>query len=232
MTKELIWSLVNPPTTSLHYGNDMRGIQADFEFERRFYVSQLPSHLVGGGRPDVIVQTYFLASDGYGLRIRLQATQPDKELPLDLDGKDAIEEFLPHFDLCMLTVKGPYIGGTRYEAERELDIGVGAQMSLRGGTTLAKRRWGIWLDEDGWVIDQFCGANRPLVVAECERTSPVVDLKIPSFCTQEITADRRFSNDELVNAPFSTWQKTYEAQLSGVPAQYDKGFGTNRHSHS
>lgn len=218
----------------------------DFEFERRFFVSTFPNHLfevedhadtsrlssnrVEAGKPDVIVQTYFLAKEGYGLRVRLQATQPDVELPLDIDGKEAIQYFLPHFDLCMLTVKGPAAGGTRYEAERPLDIGVGAQMSMLGGLTLAKRRWAIWLHADGWNIDQFAGDNFPLVVAECERTSPVTDLVIPSFCTQEITDDTRFSNDELVNHPFSEWAGEYLASLSLSAPPFKEGFGENRHS--
>ncbi len=205
----------------------MRADDSDFEFERRFYVETLPTQLLHGSRPDVIVQTYFLAAEGYGLRVRLQATQPDKQLDLSLDGKQAIEEFLPYFDLCMLTVKGPAVAGTRYEAERELDVAVGAQMSTLGGTTLAKNRWGVWLDEDGWVIDQFAGANRPLIVAECERLSPVMDLRIPSFCVREITDDTRFSNDELVNDPFGRWAQEYQR---GLHAAFDTRFGTNRAS--
>ena len=115
-------------------------LSGDFEFERRFFVSKFPGSLFEGSKPDIIVQTYFLAKEGYGLRVRLQATQPDVELPLHMEGKEAIQYFLPHFDLCMLTVKGPAAGGTRYEAERPLDIGVGAQMSMLGGLTIAKRR--------------------------------------------------------------------------------------------
>lgn len=202
----------------------------DFEFERRFFVSKFPEPLFEDSKPDVIVQTYFLAKEGYGLRVRLQATQPDVELPLTMEGKEAIQYFLPHFDLCMLTVKGPAAGGTRYEAERPLDIGVGAQMSMLGGLTLAKRRWGIWLDEDGWNVDQFAGDNYPLVIAECERTSPVTDLVIPYFCTQEITDDTRFSNDELVNDPFSLWDTQYVESLSLTQPPFKDGFGENRRS--
>ena len=206
----------------------MGEFSGDFEFERRFFVSALPHRLLEGSKPAVIVQTYFLAKEGYGLRVRLQATQTDKELPLDLGGKEAVEHFLHDFDLCMLTVKGPAAGGTRYEAERPLDVGVGAQMSMLGGLTLAKRRWAVWLHEDGWNIDQFAGENYPLKVAECERTSPVTDLTIPSFCTQEITDDLRFSNDELVNAPFSIWGADYLDSLSISTPPFKEGFGQNK----
>ncbi len=200
----------------------------DFEFERRFLVTEPPEELLRDNQPDVIVQTYFLAEDGYALRVRLQATQPARQLPLHLDGKGAIKEFLDDFDLCVVTVKGPYIGGTRYEAERPIDVGVGAQMCLRGGLTLAKRRYGVWLSQDGWVIDEFCGDNRPLVIAECERTSPVVDLEIPWFCRTEITDDPRFSNDALVNSPYSAWSASYLPSLGERAKSFDERFGQNR----
>lgn len=206
----------------------MRRPDTDFEYERRFFVANMPRDLIAGSRPNLIVQTYFLAAQGYGLRIRLQATAQEVPAPLDLEGKAAIEAYMEQFDLCILAVKGPYVGGTRYEAERELDIGVGAQMSLLGGKTLTKLRYGVWLGEDGWVIDEFAGDNRPLIIAECERTSPVVDLEIPQFCTEEVTADSRFSNDELVNHPFEQWAKDYIAHSLGDRPRFDENFGTNR----
>lgn len=213
----------------MDYGDDMHTGDTDFEYERRFIALSLPTDLLVDNKPDVIVQTYFLASEGYGLRVRLQATQPEEILPMSLDGKEAVALFADRFDLCMLTVKGPYIGGTRYEAERPIDIGVGVQMSLLGGLTLAKRRYGVWLGQDGWVIDEFTGENRPLIVAECERTSPVIDLEIPSFVTAEITGDSRFSNDELVNNPYANWNSTYLEELASLTSRFESGFGENRH---
>lgn len=186
---------------------------SDFEFERRFLVNQMPAELLVGALPNVIIQTYFLAAEGFGLRVRLQATQSRRHLPQDATGKEPIELFADDFDLCMLTAKGPGAGGTRYEAERELDINVGINMSLLGGITLSKRRYGVWLGEDGWVIDQFSGDNAPLIIAECERTSPVTNLEVPDFCIAEVTDDPRFSNDALVNHPYSQWQSAHSHEL-------------------
>lgn len=200
----------------------------DFEYERRFFVQELPSHMLEDSKPDLIVQTYFLARDGYALRIRLQAPGIDAEVPEDISGKDALTKYADRFDLCILTAKGPYVGGTRYEAERELDVSMGIEMCLRGGETLAKLRYGVWVGQDGWVVDQFLGGNRPLIIAECERTGPVVDLEIPWFCVEEVTGDQRFSNDELVNDPFSNWEPTYRRQLQMNPPRFNHDFGTNR----
>lgn len=210
----------------------MRHLDTDFEFERRFLVDEFPEALVDGQQPNVIVQTYFLASDGFALRVRLQSTNARATLPLSANGKEPLNLFSEDFDLCVLTVKGPAIGGTRYEAERELDIGIGIEMCLRGGRTLSKRRYGIWLDQDGWVIDQFCGDNAPLIIAECERLSPVTDLAIPKFCEAEVTDDPRFSNDALANFPFSLWAPQYYGESAAKRNTFHQEFGDNTTSSS
>ena len=210
----------------------MEDVPEDFEYERRFFVRELPRQLLGEEPPAVILQTYVLARDGYALRIRLQASSPRQRLEPTMGGDEALSRFAGEFDLCLLTAKGPYVGGTRYEAERELDIGVGIEMSRRGGTMIAKSRYSVWLDEDGWVIDEFAGSNWPLIIAECERGSPVVDLRIPSFCVTEVTEDARFSNDALVNEPFSTWAARFDAELAAHGPRFATGFGTNRRSAS
>ncbi|MDO5494302.1 MAG: hypothetical protein Q4G64_01145 [bacterium] len=202
--------------------------EGNFEFERRFYLEALPEELLAGERPSVIVQTYFLAKDGYGLRIRLQASASRKNLSTLTRAEDALEIFEQDFDSCILTAKGPSAGGTRYEAEREIDVNVGIEMSRRGGVTIAKSRYSLWLGEDGWVIDEFAGTNAPLLIAECERGGPVVDLVIPRFCTSEVTDDHRFSNDSLAEHPFGEWADGYVAQLAAEGPQFAREFGENR----
>nr|NLD40682.1 hypothetical protein [Actinomycetales bacterium] len=200
----------------------------NFEFERRFFVRELPHEMLAQERPAVIVQTYFLASEGYGLRVRLQASSARKTLSTLTRAEDALEIFELEFDSCFLTAKGPSAGGTRYEAERELDINVGLEMSRRGGVTLAKSRYSVWLGEDGWVIDQFAGTNAPLVIAECERGGPVVDLVIPRFCTTEVTNDYRFSNDSLAERAYGEWAPEYMAELESEGPRFAQEFGENR----
>ena len=91
--------------------------------------------------------------------------------------------------------------GTRYEAERELDVSVGIELVRRGGARVAKTRHSVWLGDDGWVVDTFAGGNAPLMIAEVERGGPVTDLTIPAFCVTEVTSDPRFSNDALAGTP-------------------------------
>jgi adenylate cyclase len=186
---------------------------ADFEFERRFFVRDLPAELKDA--PALIVQSYFLADDGYALRVRVQA--------------ELLRAHTSEIDFAAVTVKGPAVGGTRYEAERELDPRVGVELVRRGGAPIVKVRYAAWLGADGWSIDVFGGANHPLVVAECERSGPVTGLQIPDFCVTEITDDRRFSNESLAMEPYSAWAPSFAAELANEGPVFRQDFGPNTH---
>ena len=200
----------------------------DFEFERRFFVREMPSEALAEPDPVLIVQSYYLADQGYALRLRVQSSTARIEMDGSEDVREVLDEFAGQFDFCALTAKGPMIEGTRYEAEREIDVSVGVEMIRRGGARIVKNRYSVWLGGDGWVIDVFGGANRPLVIAECERGGPVTDLTIPSFCVSEVTGDRRFANDALSAAPFSGWAAQYAAELATEGPRFLEGLGVNR----
>ncbi|MEE6294779.1 hypothetical protein [Georgenia wangjunii] len=197
----------------------------DFEFERKFVVDELPAALREEPSPALIVQSYFLAAEGYALRVRLQAPAPAGSLDEGVDAERLLEEV--DFTFCALTAKGPYVGGTRYEAERELDVSVGRAMVRLGGHRIVKHRYSLWLGTDGWVIDAFLGANSPLVVAECERGGPVTDLAIPDFCVTEVSDDPRFANDALAVRPYSAWGRDFEEELAARGPRFLQHFGTN-----
>ncbi|PFG32750.1 CYTH domain-containing protein [Sanguibacter antarcticus] len=199
----------------------------DFEFERRFFVDDLPDAARTEPDPMLIVQSYFLAEQGYALRLRVQTNSV--LLPLDgtEDELEVLGDFASEFDFCAVTIKGPMNGGTRYEAEREIDVSVGLQMVRMGSARVIKNRYSMWLSGDGWVIDVFGGLNRPLIVAECERGGPVTDLTIPSFCVTEVTEDRRFSNESLSHAPYAGWAERYQHELADRGPQFLQGLGHN-----
>ncbi|MCR6690430.1 hypothetical protein [Cellulomonas sp.] len=197
----------------------------DFEFERRFWVRDLPVGVLDE-QPAVIVQSYYLADEGYALRVRVQTSAGAPALDPTLDPLAALDAYTDRFDFCAVTVKGPVNAGTRYEAERELDLDVGMQLVRRGGARIAKTRHSVWLGTDGWVVDVFAGGNAPLVVAEVERGGPVTDLVVPSFCITEVTEDPRFSNDALARTPYGTWAAAYEAELDRTGPRFLRGLGT------
>ncbi|BDR53664.1 hypothetical protein KIM372_15710 [Bombiscardovia nodaiensis] len=200
----------------------------DFEFERRFFCRELPQELNDGDPPTLIVQSYFVHEDNYALRVRLQAEGISRPMDEHTDALNVLLEEREHFTAASMTAKGPSIGGTRYEAERPLDVNIAAELVVRGGSLIVKNRYGIWLGEDWWNVDIFGGLNAPLVVAEVERSGPVTDLVIPPFCITEITDDPRFSNDGLAQHPYSTWAEAFEEELHSQGSHFLQNFGANR----
>ena len=196
----------------------------DFEFERKFFVLDMPAVAASDPSPVLIAQAYLFAADGYAVRVRLQGPAPagldatPAELLTTL-GDDAIGT---------MTAKGPAAGGTRYEAERELDALVAGQIVSRAAHVVLKVRSSVWLGEDGWIIDRFLAGNAPLMMAEVERDGPVVDLTIPSFCTTEVSEDDRFRNEYLAEHPFGTWAEAYRRELDTVGPRFVGSLGRNQ----
>jgi adenylate cyclase len=197
----------------------------DFEFERRFLVRTLPDALRDA--PSLIVQSYFLSDGGYALRVRVQAGGVDGRLDAQSDPADVLDAVRDRVDFAAVTVKGPSAGGTRYEAERELDPLVALELVRRGGARVVKTRYAAWIGADGWSIDVFGGANHPLIVAECERSGPVTGLQIPDFCVTEITDNRRFSNESLAVQPYAEWATDYAQELARTGPRFREDFGEN-----
>lgn len=182
-----------------------------FEFERKFWVEDFPEVVLGEPPPTLIVQNYLIAEGGSCLRIRLGAELSSHELSFHRDGKDYSEselvlQFSDRFNFASVGVKGPPLGGTRYEKEMTIAPEEAVILVKAGrGRLIAKQRYGLFMAGDGWNIDVFSGANYPLIVAECERSTPVTGLEIPKFCTAEITDKLEFTNDNLASLPYSSW---------------------------
>ena len=54
-------------------------------------------------------------------------------------------------------------------------------------------------------IDEYFGANAPLVVAEIELPAEDTPFERPSWLGREITADGRYTNAYLSKHPYSDW---------------------------
>lgn len=200
----------------------------DFEYERRFFCRTMPSQLDDGDAPKLIVQSYYVHADNYALRVRLQTRRVRVPMTRDTNPLDVLHRCRDLFERAYVTVKGPSVGGTRYEAEREIDTRIAAELVERGGEIIIKNRYSAWIDEDGWSIDVFGGPNAPLVIAEAERSGPVTNLVIPSFCVTEVTDQARFSNDGLASNPYSRWADEFERELAEHGPRFQQIFGRNR----
>lgn len=122
-------------------------------------------------------------------------------------------------DAAFLTVKGPSdaTGLARAEFEYPIPVADAEQLltTLCVGPVIDKTRHLVPAGESGgsketgepliWEIDEFHGANAPLIVAEIELPSADHPFKRPPWLGREVTADVRYRNAYLSAHPYSTW---------------------------
>ncbi len=204
-----------------------------FEFERKFFVNQLPSAAVAHGSKQTIIQAYVFAEAGYAIRIRLSfqgeavlaqcmQRRPKFQESIDCLGayeRKVLQDLLeaqtdPESIAATMAVKSPAVNGERYELETEINTDVAIQIIQRSHRIILKDRYSLWVGQDGWEFDVFAGENQGLIIAECERLTPVVDLAIPDFCVTEVTNDIRFSNDSLAVEPWQHWEVQFRQALA------------------
>ncbi len=200
------------------------GEELAFEFERKFFVRTLPSDVFAHAERTVIAQAYIFASEGYAVRVRLTFPGRSVDFPSFNDEVDLVGAYERRVIAALMAeesevsatiaVKSPGIAGERYEMESPVDVDVAVQILRRSPQLILKNRYHLWYDEDGWVFDEFGGQNSGLIVAECERLAPVVNLRIPDFCATEVTEDLRFTNDYLSKEPWRQWSHMWEVELS------------------
>ena len=162
-----------------------------YEVERRFLVSdrQVVRKLSG----NIIVQAYLFVDDGYSIRVRRT------HVPTDHTGSRHDE------GPAMLAAKGPRYAAAREEYEFEVPAGYATELIKHSQWKVSKTRYQI-IDADRlWDIDEFHGANKGLMIAECE-SHDIADLEVPRWCCDEVTDDPRFDNEMLAKNPYSGWQ--------------------------
>jgi CYTH domain-containing protein len=75
------------------------------------------------------------------------------------------------------------------------------------GNLVEKNRYRIPAAEPGlaWEVDEFFGANAPLVTAEIELPDEKTVVALPDWIGREVTDDHRYKNNNLAAHPFSEW---------------------------
>ena len=110
-------------------------------------------------------------------------------------------------DRALLTIKGLTIGATRAEYEYEIPVADGDAMldSLVEKPIIEKKRYKVPLEGLTWEIDEFFGDNIGLIVAEVELESAGQTFRKPEWVGEEVTADPRYFNVNLIKHPYSQW---------------------------
>jgi adenylate cyclase len=110
-------------------------------------------------------------------------------------------------DKGYLTIKGITVGATRSEFEYEIPLEDTDFMldNLCEQFLIEKNRYKINIGDLVWEVDEFFGKNDGLIVAEVELTSEDQEFDKPDWIGEEVTADPRYFNSNLVKDPFIDW---------------------------
>jgi adenylate cyclase len=157
---------------------------------------------------------FLLTNDGWrgkhaGVEIRqgYLSTDPDRTVRVRVMG-----------DRAFITIKGRARGAERPELEYEVPLEDADQLlSLATGHLIEKRRHRVEHRGAVWEVDEFCGDNAGLVVAEIEIEDPArleraVEER-PEWVGREVTSDHRFANSALAERPFAEWPEAERAAL-------------------
>lgn len=109
----------------------------------------------------------------------------------------------------ILTIKGPSIAGAKLEYEYDIPYSDALEMleKLCRKPLIEKTRYKIPHKGFIWEVDEFSGENEGLLFAEIELEDVDQIFEKPDWIGREVTSDGRYYNANLVNNPFSNWEK-------------------------
>lgn len=112
-------------------------------------------------------------------------------------------------DKAFITIKGPASGATRDEYEYEIPREDAQEMlnNLCEKPIIEKHRYIIDYSGRKWEVDEFHGENEGLVITEIELEDINQEYEMPLWVGEEVTADQRYANSNLIKNPFSKWHK-------------------------
>jgi adenylate cyclase len=67
-----------------------------------------------------------------------------------------------------------------------------------------------------WEVDEFEGENAGLVLAEVELEHPSQPVGLPEWVGEEVTADQRYRNSQLVDAPMGEDREQVTSFTMGI----------------
>ncbi|MDD5727485.1 MAG: CYTH domain-containing protein [Victivallales bacterium] len=108
-----------------------------------------------------------------------------------------------------LTVKGRTENISRPEFEYLIprEDAEAMLVNLSSGGIVEKVRYFVNVDGTEWVVDEFSGRNRGLVLAELELSAEDVFFEKPAWAGEEVSGDYRYHNSSLANNPYRDWPK-------------------------
>ena len=105
-----------------------------------------------------------------------------------------------------ITLKKHIESFTNFEFEYSIPQKDGKTIMSNLTNTIKKERFFLEVKKKFWIIDRFEEDNYPLEIAEIELANEEENLILPSFISKEITGLKNYTNFNLANKPFSTWE--------------------------
>ena len=158
-----------------------------FEIERKFLVTG--DAWRGLAEPLRIRQGYVATKDGTTVRVRVVGNE------------------------AFLTLKDHAVGLVRHEFEYPIPRDDAETiLDTMCGDLVEKNRYRIPAKEPGlvWEVDEFFGANAPLVTAEIELPNERTVVELPEWIGREVTDDHRYKNNNLATHPYAEWREGKE----------------------
>lgn len=153
------------------------------EIERKFLVNgEFRDEAAEATR---IVQGYLCSAPGRTVRIRTRGSR------------------------AYLTIKGSTAseGFSRYEWEKEIPVDEAEELlRLCEGALVEKTRFIVKQGDHLFEVDEFCGENAGLIIAEIELKSEDEQFERPAWLGEEVTGDPRYYNSFLSRNPYSGWR--------------------------
>ncbi len=106
-------------------------------------------------------------------------------------------------DKAYITLKSFINGLLNYEFEYPIPRKDAIELLNLSKYKITKTRYMLKTNEKNWVVDSFTGLNSSLTIAEIELNSESEQIKIPTWCGQEITGIKSLNNASLAETPIS-----------------------------
>jgi adenylate cyclase len=152
------------------------------EIERKFLVCGDGWRICATARTD-IRQAYLASGGRSSIRVRIR------------DGKDAT-----------LSVKSKRAALRRTEVECPIAVAdAEALLALRESSLIRKNRYIVPWSNHLWEVDEFCGENAGLVIAEIELRSEGEPFDRPDWLGVEVTGQQQYYNSSLAARPYCQW---------------------------
>jgi adenylate cyclase len=126
-------------------------------------------------------------------------------------GKEIERKFLVKGDVWRSLAEGTayrqgYLNNDKERTVRIRTIGAKAFLTIKGLTVGATHsEYEYEIAGLTWEIDEFFGENAGLIVAEVELESEGQIFEKPEWVGEEVTADPRYFNSNLIKHPYTKW---------------------------